>query len=353
MAVVAYKCPNCGAPLEFSPESQRFECSFCGSSFSEEELQEYEPAQSSEQTIVQEPAEEEGKEETVVLYTCPSCGAQIVTTETTAATSCLYCHSPVVLEGRLQGDFHPDRVIPFAFTREEAERRFYEWVAKKRYVPKGYFDTGKTEYFMGVYYPYWVLDCDTSANYTANANRVRVWRDSHNEYTETSVYRIHRQGDLHFEDLTHCALDSEGRELADGVMPYRVLEAIPFKMPYLSGFRAEIRNLETDALEPVFQDDIHKYTENLLRDTVIGYDSVYNSSLDSDVKRKDYQYALFPVWAFVYTGADQKKYYYSMNGQTGKVAGILPLDRKKLLRDAVLAGLGVAAVLLMIGGLLI
>ena len=28
---------------------------------------------------------------------------------------------------------------------------------------------------------------------------------------------------------------------------------------------------------------------------------------------------------------------YSMNGQTGKVAGILPLDRKKLLRDAVLA----------------
>lgn len=147
-----------------------------------------------------------------------------------------------MLEGRLQGDFHPDRVIPFAFTREEAERRFYEWVAKKRYVPKGYFDTGKTEYFMGVYYPYWVLDCDTSANYTANANRVRVWRDSRNEYTETSVYRIHRQGDLHFEDLTHCALDSEGRELADGVMPYRVLEAIPFKMPYLSGFRAEIRN---------------------------------------------------------------------------------------------------------------
>lgn len=98
---------------------------------------------------MQEPAEEEGKEETAVLYTCPSAGAQIVTTETTAATSCLYCHSPVVLEGRLQGEFHPDRVIPFAFTREEAERRFYEWVAKKRYVPKGYFDTGKTEYFMG------------------------------------------------------------------------------------------------------------------------------------------------------------------------------------------------------------
>ena len=92
-----------------------------------------------------------------------------------------------------------------------------------------------------------MLDCDTSANYTANANRVRVWRDSRNEYTETSVYRIHRQGDLHFEDLTHCALDSEGRELADGVMPYRVLEAfvldaLSFRLP------GQIRNLETDVL---------------------------------------------------------------------------------------------------------
>ena len=259
----------------------------------------------------------------------------------------------MVLEGRLQGDFHPDQIIPFAFTREEAERRFYQWVAKKRYVPKGYFDAGKTEYFMGVYYPYWVLDCDTSADYAANANRIRVWRDSRNEYTETSTYRVHRQGNLHFEDLTRCALEGEGRELADGVMPYRVLEAIPFKMPYLSGFRAEIRNLESEALEPVFQNDVRTYTEHIMRDTVIGYDSVYNASLTSDVHQKTYQYALFPVWAFVYTGADQKKYYYSMNGQTGKIAGVLPLDRKKLFRDAILAGIGIAAVLLMIGGLMI
>ena len=38
MAVVAYKCPNCGAPLTFSPESQKFECSFCGAALTEEEL---------------------------------------------------------------------------------------------------------------------------------------------------------------------------------------------------------------------------------------------------------------------------------------------------------------------------
>lgn len=352
MAVVAYKCPSCGAPLEFSPESQKFECAYCGSSYTEEELLAAAPAQSEEQTLSPEEAEAAGEEE-AVLYTCPSCGAQIVTTATTAATHCLYCHSPVVLEGRLKGEFHPDRVIPFMFTREEAEQRFYNWVSKKRYVPKGYFDTGKTDYFMGIYYPYWVLDCDTTADFQATANRIRVWRDSRNEYTETSVYRILRQGDLHFEDLTRCALDGEGRELADGVMPYRINESIAFKMPYLSGFRAEVRNLETEQLEPVFRDDINSYSESLIRDTVVGYDSVMGATLNTQIQKKDYQYALLPVWAFVYAGADGKKYYYSMNGQTGKVAGVLPLDRKKLLRDAILAGLGVAAALLMIGGLMI
>ena len=68
MAVVAYKCPNCGAPLEFSPESQKFECSFCGSSFTEEELQSIAPAQCSEQTISQASTESEGEEGALSLY---------------------------------------------------------------------------------------------------------------------------------------------------------------------------------------------------------------------------------------------------------------------------------------------
>ena len=45
-----------------------------------------------------------------VLYTCPSCGAEIVTDSTTAATFCYYCHNPVVLSGRVSGEFLPDLV---------------------------------------------------------------------------------------------------------------------------------------------------------------------------------------------------------------------------------------------------
>ena len=39
MAVITYKCPNCDGGLIFDPESQKFHCEYCLSSFSEEELQ--------------------------------------------------------------------------------------------------------------------------------------------------------------------------------------------------------------------------------------------------------------------------------------------------------------------------
>ncbi|MBS4785408.1 MAG: TFIIB-type zinc ribbon-containing protein [Clostridiales bacterium] len=355
MAVVAYKCPNCGAPLEFSPGSQKFECAYCGAAFTEEELLAVQPETGEETTAPAGSVSgtgEAGEDQQVSLYICPSCGAQIVTDPTTAATSCLYCHSPVVLEGRLQGEFHPDLVIPFAFDREEAQRRFFDWVKKKRYIPKGYFDSGRTEYFMGVYYPYWVLDCGSRTGYEARANRVRIWRAGKREYTETKIYRILRDGDIHFEDLTRCALSGEGNELADSVMPFEVTKAVPFQMPYLSGFRAEMRNIEQEVIAPTFRSDVENYSKQIMDETVRGYDSVYDQRIGVVIRDTDYKYSLFPVWAFTYQGADGKKYFYAMNGQTGKTAGVLPLDRSKLLRDCAALFAGITGFIALLGGLM-
>ena len=39
MEAVVYQCPNCGAPLEFNSETQRWDCKFCLSSFEKEQLE--------------------------------------------------------------------------------------------------------------------------------------------------------------------------------------------------------------------------------------------------------------------------------------------------------------------------
>ena len=103
MAVITYKCPNCDGGLIFDPESQKFHCEYCLSYFSEEELRNNAPASENEAKASEQAQEAQVTQEapnTSVIYTCPSCGAEVVTDETTAATFCFYCLNPVVLSGR-------------------------------------------------------------------------------------------------------------------------------------------------------------------------------------------------------------------------------------------------------------
>lgn len=111
-ATITYKCPNCGGGLQFDPDKQKYTCEYCLSEFTQEELERLSPEASADQTgfpsagmAGEETQEERKMEGTPVLYTCPSCGAEIVTDETTAATMCYYCHNPVILSGKLSGEY--------------------------------------------------------------------------------------------------------------------------------------------------------------------------------------------------------------------------------------------------------
>ena len=93
----------------------------------------------------------------MMVYSCPSCGAEIVAEETTAATSCYYCHNPVVLSGKLDGAYEPDSVIPFEVDQKTARERFKEWIGKKRYVPGDFYSPEQMKRLEGIYYPYWTF----------------------------------------------------------------------------------------------------------------------------------------------------------------------------------------------------
>ena len=70
MAVVTYKCPNCGGGLIFDPESQSFACEYCISSFTEEELSRLAPQRGEEERIAAEEAEVHGFEDKNVFEGC-------------------------------------------------------------------------------------------------------------------------------------------------------------------------------------------------------------------------------------------------------------------------------------------
>lgn len=346
MELMSYKCPNCGAGLKFDPASQEFKCEYCLSVFSEEEIRRMEEkASEAERVTGTESANGEA-----AVYICPSCGAEIVTDPTTAATYCYYCHNPVVLSGRLSGEYLPDYVLPFAMDKKEATRRFLDWIGKKKFVPRDFFSKDQIEKFTGIYFPYLLYSCQVDGRIKAEAEQSRSWVTGNIRYTEHKKYQVERAGCLDVKNLTRNALSKSNREMVEGVLPFEMEKLQPFRMSFLSGFQAEKRDMESAGFTPEAEQEVKSYTVQNLRDSISNYSLVNVKDSETSIRDAKWQYALLPVWVLTYR--DRKKdriYYFAMNGQTGKIWGKLPVDKGKL--AALFAGVFLPVfVFLMIGG---
>lgn len=365
MAVVTYKCPNCDGGLIFDAESQKFHCEYCLSYFTEEELvkagqakteekieESAESAKGTDSTeCAQEPeseAQNDSDDFQGYVYTCPSCGAEVVVSSTTAASHCCFCHNPVLISGRLEGNFKPDCIIPFAIDQDEAVERFFQWFKKKWFVPKNFFSKKQISKISGVYFPYWVANCDAQAQINASATKVRSWRSGNMRYTETSTYSVVRAGDIKFRDISKNALSKANKVLAENVQPFDYSDVKDFNMAYLSGFEAEKRDIESAEIEGQVRDDVVDYSAQLLRDTISGYDTVSLTGKEANMNI-NWRYALVPVWLMTFKSGG-KDYFYAMNGQNGTTCGKLPLSRSRLAILFASVFVSVALIILNFGG---
>ena len=301
MGVITYKCPNCGGGLTFNADIQKYRCEYCLSEFSQEELDEIEkkelekaekraeiqennvltedvPVETSGTQAVQteDVSENTGRKKTVtsIMYICPSCGAQIVTDETTAASFCYYCHNPVVLEEKLRGEFKPDYILPFQIDKKKAQEIFTQWVGRKKFVPDYFFSPRQIESMTGVYFPYWLYSCKVKGDLQAEGKTVRTWETAGMRYTETKVYDIQRQGDMNVDSVARNALKKANRKLIDGVLPYRLNEKKEFSMGYLSGFVAENRDMEKDGFVNEVKEEVRQFALSSLSSQTGNYSSV-------------------------------------------------------------------------------
>ena len=355
---MTWKCPNCGGGLIFDPETQKFHCQYCLSDFDREELETPEPDDSSGEPEMdgrtEDPMADGGAEEPeAAVYLCPSCGAELVTDGTTAAAFCFYCHNPVILQGRLEGAYRPDYVIPFTVRKEWARQIFLDWLRKKRFVPKSFYDEKQLETMTGVYFPYWLYSCRADGTLEAEGTKLRIWTTGNLRYTETSRYQVSRKGQMQVEHVPRNALKKADRRLAEGVMPYRTEKMQPFSMEYLSGFYAEKWDMGREQFEPEVEAEVRAFAADQLKESVSGYHSLKTTKESVQLSDPQWSYALLTVWTLTYK--DKKTgtiYYFACNGQTGKVCGRLPLDRKKLGLFFLEIFLPVAAFLLLAGYLI-
>jgi len=349
MESIQYKCPSCGGDLKFDPSSGKYACEFCRSIFSQEEMDRQTKAEEAKDAgkDTKKPEPETSEDFDAQVYTCPSCGAEIVTDGTTAATFCFYCHNPIVLKGRLDGAYKPDYVIPFKVSKEKAIGLFEDWIKKKKFVPKGFYSKDQIEKMTGVYFPYMLYRCNIAGNVKAQATRISTRIVGDMEYTDHDVYDVCREGNMEIKHVMRNALKKNDRVLAENILPFDSEEMKPFNMSYLSGFFAEKRDCGKEEFDSDVKQEVRDYAVARLKESVNVYSDLQITENNTRLENEKWEYALFPVWTLTYNDKKSGRiYYFSVNGQSGKTIGELPVDMGKLILNSILIALPVLVGLL-------
>lgn len=344
-AVLKYECPCCGGSIEFDSQSQQMKCPYCETTFDVEAMKQLEEAQkdstgSEMNWDTQAGSEwEQGETEGMRIYTCKSCGGEIVAEETTGASACPYCGSPVVMSGSFEGDLKPDLVIPFKLDKEAAKAALTKHLSGKKFLPKLFKDQNHIDEIKGVYVPFWLFDAEADANILYRAEKKRRWNDDNFNYTETSYYMVKRAGSLAFDSVPVDGSSQMPDELMESIEPFDYKDATDFRTAYLSGYLADRYDVTAEDSINRANERITESTKRTFRDTVMGFDTVDETNASIRLKNGKARYILCPVW-ILNTTWNGEKYTFAMNGQTGKFVGNLPMDKGAFWRSfAIYAGI--------------
>ncbi len=355
MPVKSYSCFNCGAELKWNPITQSFKCEYCDSEFHDSDFKNADVEQAETKQKAEKPNHQtnvdnpEVEQNNFVVYSCAYCGAELVTNEDTAATFCLYCQRPVVLEANLKGEFKPDYVIPFVKTKDDAIAAFKNFIDGKIFVPDSFQNTDHIEKITGLYVPFWIVDTKLGFSTKRHGEIVKNYVQGNYNCTKVDTYELIRDGHIHLKGVPADASSKIDDKIMSAIEPYDWKELIDFKQAYLSGFLAERYDVP---LEQCFEDVILKKVEasleNQLNNEATGFSNMRTTYLNKNLEGKEGKYALLPVW-LLYSQFEGENYVFAMNGQTGRLRGNLPMDKKKIQKYGTKVFAGSFAVTTVIG----
>lgn len=334
------KCPNCGSNLTLNADTGLLDCPNCGSSFDPQKLavtvEELEakqaeptdpsqaPAQADAQTQAQGEAQpQEAPEQTE--FVCNACGAKLVTDSHTAATFCAFCGSPALVGKRLTEQFQPQYMIPFKYSRKSAEEAFIQWAGKGKWTPFGFVSKKNVQKMTGLYVPFWLFNINATIDAKGTGTKSHYRGDD--EIVES--FNFERKAQLYWNNVP---LDGETRiddALMEAIEPFDFEALMPYDYRYLPGFYADRYDQTPQDLSGRATkrgiDGINQALSSSLKGT---YDRFTIKENLSRIDSMEANYALLPVWFLSYKYRN-KYYYFAMNGQTGEVAGQVPVSPVK------------------------
>ena len=213
--VTNYKCPACTGPLRFDSATGKLQCDFCGSSYEVAEIEKLYAEKDAQAAGAFRQAEEQAAAdgewtaasgsdwgadaEKLRVYSCPSCGAELICDETTSATSCPYCGNNTIVPGQFSGALKPDYVLPFKLDKAAAVAALKKHYGGKKLLPKAFSNENHIEEVKGVYVPFWLYDGSAEVDVRCHGTKVSGYSTARENVTVTNHYDVRRAGTVRFE----------------------------------------------------------------------------------------------------------------------------------------------------------
>ena len=215
--------------------------------------------------------------------------------------------------------------IDYRNRRADAVAALKKHYQKKPLLPKAFSAQNHIEQIQGVYVPFWLFSGSAEGDVTYKCTRSMTRREGDYDVTDTQHYLVRRAGSVTFEKIPVDASSKMPDENMDSIEPFDYQALKPFSNAYLPGFLADQYNVSVEQSASRADTRCKASCESALRSTVTGYTTCTPETQTVRIRRGQVQYALLPVW-MLHTKWKGKDYLFSMNGQTGKLTGDLPIS---------------------------
>ena len=299
--VTNYKCPACTGPLRFDSATGKLQCDFCGSSYEVAEVEKLYAEKDAQAAGAFRQAEEQAAAdgewasasgsdwgadaEKLRVYSCPSCGAELICDETTSATSCPYCGNNTIVPGQFSGALKPDYVLPFKLDKAAAVAALKKHYGGKKLLPKAFSNENHIEEVKGVYVPFWLYDGSAEVDVRCHGTKVSGYSTARENVTVTNHYDVRRAGTVRFERVPVDASSKMPDDHMDAIEPFDYTQMQPFSTAYLPGYLADKYDVTVDDSRARADRRSRETLENALRETVTGYGTCVTDRTDIRLHR--------------------------------------------------------------------
>ncbi|MCS7236838.1 MAG: zinc ribbon domain-containing protein [Thermoguttaceae bacterium] len=290
-------------------------------------------------------AQEEGRippEPPPTLVECTCCGAPLATSSTERSYTCEYCGSSFVFDysGGGPGAYEPEFVLPFLVSPDEARQRIAGFVRRRRFVPAGLRTQLATVPISGVYLPVWHFSASAHSDwsveigeywyrtetYTVIVNgrpQVRTRQVRYTEWWPLSG-KFHR----YWSGCLVPASQTITQDELDLIGPFRLEGLKRYRPEFLAGWPAENYTVSKETALSQAEDSIRNWQEEAIARFLPG-DTYRALVVETALDHIEADLVLLPVYYATYKWNGTKRRIL-VNGQTGKAAGTIPRDWKRV-----------------------